>query len=313
MHLHALAVDALGPPPLAFDLPINEWPVHDPAEPWRDAFMRWHKSPRGPAPIWSGATEEEIRDSTIAIMERRNIFGVLSGSAERVAEWRRQAPDRIVPGLIFQVGGSPYGGSEVHPDDVRTMHRDGQLAVFGEVTNQYGGIEPSDPRFEPYLAVCEELDIPVGIHVGPGPPGVAYAGGSGLQGRMHSPLSLEAPLMRHPRLRVYVMHAGWPMLDDTLSLLYAHPRVCVDVGIIDYALPRAEFHRYLGVLVGAGFGNRVMFGTDQMVWPGVIEPAIEAIESATFLTDEQKRQILYGNAARFLRLSQTEIDRHHSA
>lgn len=57
--------------------------------------------------------------------------------------------------------------------------------------------------------------------------------------------------------------------------------------------------------------NRVMFGSDQMVWPGVIERAIQVIESAAFLTEQQKRDVLYNNAARFLRLSDAEIARHH--
>jgi predicted TIM-barrel fold metal-dependent hydrolase len=36
------------------------------------------------------------------------------------------------------------------------------------------------------------------------------------------------------------------------------------------------------------------------------------IEDAPFLTAAQKRDILYNNAARFLRLSKEEIARHHS-
>jgi len=53
-------------------------------------------------------------------------------------------------------------------------------------------------------------------------------------------------------LRVYIMHAGWPMLDDLLAVLWAHPQVHVDVGIICYALPRKEFHRYVERIVEAG-------------------------------------------------------------
>jgi predicted TIM-barrel fold metal-dependent hydrolase len=122
---------------------------------------------------------------------------------------------------------------------------------------------------------------------------------------------LEEALLRHPKLRVYIMHAGWPMIDDLLAVMWTHPQVYVEVGVIDYALPRAEFYRYLQRVVEAGFGQRVMLGSDQMVWPGTIEVAIEAIESAPFLTDAQRRDILYHNAARFLRLSDTTIARHH--
>jgi predicted TIM-barrel fold metal-dependent hydrolase len=64
--------------------------------------------------------------------------------------------------------------------------------------------------------------------------------------------------------------------------------------------------------VDAGFGDRIMFGTDQGIWPDLIEVSIRAIEDAPFLSEAQKRDILYNNAARFLRLSPAEIARHHA-
>ena len=85
----------------------------------------------------------------------------------------------------------------------------------------------------------------------------------------------------------------------------------VDIGVIVYTQPRAAFYRFLQGIVEAGFGDRVMFGSDQMVWPEVIERAVAAIEEAPFLTEGQKRAILYENAARFLRLSEEEVARHH--
>ena len=65
-------------------------------------------------------------------------------------------------------------------------------------------------------------------------------------------------------------------------------------------------------MVDAGFGTRIMFGSDQMVWPEAIERSIETINRASFLSEKQKRDILYNNAARFLRLSNAEISRHNN-
>jgi predicted TIM-barrel fold metal-dependent hydrolase len=107
------------------------------------------------------------------------------------------------------------------------------------------------------------------------------------------------------------MHAGYPLLDDLLVVLFAHPQVYAEVGVIVFTQPRAAFYRYLQGIVDAGFGNRVMFGSDHMVWPGVIERSIAVIEEAPFLSEQQKRDILYNNAARFLRLGKEEIARHH--
>ena len=306
MHLHALPADGQGPPPVAICTPFDPFPSWDQREPYGEVFLRMHKEPPCDDPIWSPATDGELMERTLEILERHNVFGVLSGTPERVAAWRAAAPDRFIPGLGFQLG-----AESPPPAELRKMHEEGRLAVLAEVTNQYAGIAPDDERMEPYWQLAEELDLPVGIHIGTGPPGVIYLGASGYRGRLHSPLTLEEVLVRHPRLRVYVMHAGYPMLDDLLALLYAHPQVYVDIGVIVYTQPRAAFYRYLQAIVEAGFGNRVMFGSDQMVWPEAIERSIAVIEEAPFLSDKQKRDILYGNAARFLRLSPEEIARHH--
>jgi predicted TIM-barrel fold metal-dependent hydrolase len=74
---------------------------------------------------------------------------------------------------------------------------------------------------------------------------------------------------------------------------------------------RAAFYRFLNGIVEAGYADRVMFGSDQIIWPGLIDEAVRAIDEAPFLTAEQKRDIFYNNAARFLRLSSEEIARHH--
>ncbi len=47
-----------------------------------------------------------------------------------------------------------------------------------------------------------------------------------------------------------------------------------------------------------------MFGTDQMIWPRLMATSISVIQNADYLTPQQKRDILYNNAARFLCLDQ---------
>mgnify|MGYP005621206529 CR=1 FL=1 len=198
------------------------------------------KQPPCDDPVWSPMTDEALMNQTLEVMERHNVFGVLSGTSERVATWMAAAPGRFFAGLGFRLDrGSPS------PDSLRALHAEGRLAVLAEVTNQYAGIAPDDERMEPYWTLAEELDLPVGIHIGTGPPGVVYLGASGYRARLHSALTLEEVLVRHPRLRVYIMHAGFPLLDDLLVLLYAHPQVYLDVGVIVYTQPRAAFYRYV--------------------------------------------------------------------
>ena len=152
----------------------------------------------------------------------------------------------------------------------------------------------------------------MGFHIMPGgPPGGLYhLGMSEIRVKNANPKQLEDVLVAHPNLKVYVMHGGWPYLEDMKAMLYMHPQLYLDVAAIDWVLPKAEFHNFIKGLVDSGFGNRIMFGTDQMVWPETIDIAVDAINSAEFLTLEQKEDIFYDNAAEFLGLSQTQIDNH---
>lgn len=302
MHQHSHPANVNGPPPLGVCAPPAELPVWDPRETWPVAFMRWLKNPACADPVWSPKTDAEVMEQTIEVLRRRNITAVSSGPL--LERWMEAERDRILPALGFDFGTKPVPS----PEQVRRSLREKRYRAFAEVGIQYQGVSPSDARFEPYLAAAEKMDVPVGIHIGTGPPGARYLPPfPNYRARLHSPLVLEDALARHPRLRVWVMHAGWPMLDDLLAVLWAHPQVHVDVGAVSWILPRKEFHRYLQRIVEAGFEKRVMFGSDQMNWPGVIEPAIQAIESAAFLSEKQKREILFDNAARFLRLTESEI------
>lgn len=297
MHLHASGADSQGPPGQILCSPLPEWPARDPGRPIGDYLPKIFGGMGCKRAFAAPKTDDEIRDRSLSELRRLNIVGVTSGSAERVSDWHDRDPARIIPALSFGADSLPSIA------ELRRLHAAGRLKVLGEITTQYGGMAPNDPKLEPYFALAEELDIPVAIHVGPGPPGAAYFATPKYRAALSSAIHLEEVLLRHPKMRIYAMHAGWPLADDMIAMLYAHPHLHVDTGIIDYAYPRADFHAYLKRLVDAGFGKRIMFGSDQMLWPDAIAYAVEGIESAPFLNAEQKRDILYNNAARFLRLT----------
>lgn len=244
------------------------------------------------------ATNEQLHmRETLAEMKKYNIVRALvSTHHDAVLRWKAASPDNIIASYGFD------DPAAVNLEFVRKEHASGRLMAIGEVGVQYAGLAPNDPKMEPIYALAEELDIPLGIHIGLSKPGVSYDDSPKYRAALSNPMLLEDVLIRHPKLRLYVMHAGWPMLDQMVALLWAHPQVYVDVAVINWALPRPEFHSYLRRLVEAGFGERIMFGSDQMVWPDAIGRAVEGIESATFLSEQQKRDIFYNNAARFLRL-----------
>ena len=86
-----------------------------------------------------------------------------------------------------------------------------------------------------------------------------------------------------------------------------YQQVYVDISAINWLLTPEEFHAYLQRLVQARLGKRIMFGTDQMIWPETVGMSIDAIKSASFLTEEQKQDIFFNNAVTFLRLDKEKI------
>jgi len=242
--------------------------------------------------------------ATLDDMQRLNIVKAVvfdnGQDYNGVLQWKKDAPDKVIAGLTIT------DPAKVDVTFLRNEYKAGRLQMIGEVAQQYVGIAPNDSRMEPIFALAEELDLPIGLHMFPGgPPGQAYFPGSHFRVSLGDPLLLEDVLARHPKLRIYVMHAGWPFLDHMIALMYAYPNVSVDLGVIDWLLPRAEFYRYLRALVQAGYSKRVMFGSDPVTFPENIGVAVDAVKSADFLTPEQKSDILYHNAARFFRLEPT--------
>ena len=244
----------------------------------------------------------------------------LSGVMSDLRRWAAEAdPKHYLPALVFPCeGGRAPGPGAGRPcfdtmaefPDVTWLRGEiqaGRIRALGELAPQYMGIAPYDSRLEPYWQLAEDLDIPVGIHMGPGPPGAAYESSPAPikypEFRMAAgdPLLLEEVLLRHKRLRLFVMHAGWPRLDSTLALLYGHPNVYVDIAGLQFptVVPRDGYYRYLRGLVENGFGKRIMFGSE---FANLIGPGIDALLAADFLSPEQKTDILCNNAARFLRL-----------
>jgi uncharacterized protein len=247
-----------------------------------------------PAPVVTA--DEEVRVATVRAMRRHNIvLGFLGDSIDRVDRWMAHGPDAS----LFMPATFPSQATDGTTEKVAALRRlvdAHRIEAIGEIGTQYSGIAPNDPRLDPYFALAEERDLPVLIHT---------AGlGAHLpkfRAALGSPLLLEDVVVKHPRLRLYFENAGYPFLDAAIALMTQYPQVYADVSTITWIIPRPAFYRYLKALVDAGLGKRLMFGSDQMEWPETIDLAIDAVESADFLTAEQKRDIFYNNAARFLR------------
>ena len=244
-------------------------------------------------------TDEAILKGTLEYMKKYNIVrSVVTGTPDTPLDnWLKSAPDRFV--------GGPACGliKDLRPlDELRKAFRSGKYGILGEIGLQYDSVKPDDAVLKPYFSLAEELDVPVLIHTcGIGDRRPSF------HSSMGDPLLLEEVLKRHPKLRIYVENAGYPFGDNMIALLYQYPQVYADLSTISWIIPRAAFHDYLKRLIRAGFSDRLMFGSDQMIWPETIGMAVEAIESAEFLTEQQRRDIFFNNAVRFFKWDEEDL------
>ena len=242
----------------------------------------------------------QLFEKTMEQMDKSNIvLAFLSGvDLATVKKWKEASPERFIASpFILQAGKAEL--EKLKPD-----FQSGNFKGMGEIGTQLLGIGANDPLLEPYFDLAARLDIPVLLHsagIGPYMPGFRTSAGSSLL--------LEKVLIKHPELRLFIENAGYPFRDEMIAMMYQYPQLYADVSTITWVIPRSAFYDYLEAFMNAGLGKRLLFGSDQMVWPEKIGAGIEAIENAPFLTKEQKRDIFYHNATRFLRLEDASQER----
>lgn len=298
VHVHAMRVS----PGFALEMCpwfLKDMPGSDPSQPARAlgaVFSGGCVDPLQPA-----KSDQEMQAAVLETMERLNMTIVAYGDAQILHKWQKAVPNRVIPGIGVS---SP---SDMSVQAFSDSMSSGFYKVMGEVAPQYKGLSPSDMSLDPYFAIAEKMNIPVGIHMGTGGNGMANLTQASYRASMGRPFLLEDVLARHPKLKIWVMHAGYPMIDEMIGLMGANAYVYVDLAGFIWSYPQAEIHAYLKRLVQAGFGKRILYGTDFMIWPKLFEVSISVIENADYLSFDQKRDILFNNAVRFFRLDASKF------
>ncbi|MEO6199136.1 MAG: amidohydrolase family protein [Sphingomicrobium sp.] len=302
MHVHATFTERQAPVAICPGKRPLVYPAIDPVRAAKDAAVVTCDQP-----ILSPTRRAEFESSTIAELRRNGVRrAVLIGRTKDLPWWQASAPDLFIPASVPQT----FTGATLA--ELGSQLATGKVRVIGELGPQYQGIRADDPALDDMWALAQRYDVPVGIHLGEG---VTITSEEAEQNRyqvaLTSPFQLESVLHKYPRLRIYVMHSAAPLIDEMNAMLFTYPGLYVDISANDWNMPRAQFYDQLMRMVDAGFSKRILFGSDQTLWPQAIGLAIETVEQAPFLSAEQKRDILYNNAARFLRLTEAEIARDH--
>ncbi len=236
---------------------------------------------------------------TIEYMDRNNVTkGLLSGDNKMVDSWVQAHPDRFLPSF------SPDMSVQDHQLAVKQFEKEveeGKWRAMGELGLPYAGLPLNDPLLFPYYQVCERKEIPVFFHTGLDGPNPQQLVSPKFRIELGDPLLLQDIVIRFPKLKVVIMHMGWPFSDHALYMLYAYPNVYLDTAVVNWILGKAVFDRILKEAVETVGSDRILFGSDQMAWPQMITPAIEAIKTADYLSENDKRRILSENAKQLLK------------
>ena len=194
-----------------------------------------------------------------------------SSSWDMVQLYQSQAPVTIRAGLMFPCPGGkvPYSGQVCYTDSVafpdsswvRHLIEKGRIQFLGELLTQYAGMLPDDSRMDPYYRLAVEYDLPVGIHTGLAGPD---HGCPDFDSAMGNPALIEPVLKKFPDLKIWLMHAGGPYHEETITLMKKYPNVFADISVLcnPDIVPTEIFHAQLNNFIREGLENRLMFGSD---------------------------------------------------
>lgn len=248
----------------------------------------------------SSKSADETLAQTIQKMNQHNIrYAVICGTLESLEKYTKEDP-RFIPGY------QDYEENLIEINEFEKLIQEGKIKVFGEVMAVYHGRTLTDPIYQPYLKVCEKYDIPVAYHSGGSFPNAQQLGWPKYRIVFGDPFLIEDVLVNLPKLRLYLMHAGENFFESTLRMMDGYPNLYVDLGVSLWLHPLTQDYavRFLVSAKKYGFLDRVMFGSDQMVWPDAITQSIDFLNSLDFLTEKEKQDIFYNNAVSFLKLEE---------
>ena len=237
----------------------------------------------GKIPKWKN-DKERVIDMMLATLKNNNVvkaIAIATGSLLTVRNFQMADSGRFIPALDY-----PDKQNNPLPDTATFIRyfQEKKFSVFGELGLQYEGKTLADPEFEPYLAICERMGIPVALHTGMSFPNTTYTCCPKFRTHLGNPQLIEEVLVKHPKMKIQLMHLGFPWLQETKAILNVYPQVYADIAAIDWLRPLPEFYSYLKSFIDGGFGKRIMYGSDQMAWEDAIPLSIKNVENAPFLT-----------------------------
>ena len=246
-------------------------------------------------------TEVRVRTAEEMAEEYRNwdLLGVLLAwdaetatglpplTNDRVAEICREYPEQFVGFASVD----PHKADAV--DELRRAIT--ELGLKGlKIHPQVQAFYPHEERYEPLWEVCEELGLPVIVHVGMTGLGACEPGGSGVAFDYGRPMPMDMVAARHPGLTVVMAHFGYPWHLEVLASALHKTNVWVDLS--------GWRPRYIPPEVKRDAATRL---SDRCVWGSdypMFDPGRILGEVDDYELGDARDGVLLHNAARLLGL-----------
>lgn len=223
--------------------------------------------------------------------EEPGLLQQMLGRLQRRNEWTCEVA-REHPQLFAFISLDPAMGEEGMAAEVELRRRQGAHGIKLHPAAQR--FYPNDRRLWPAYELAQEAGMPIIYHSGAftlGPRPVDHA----------QPEHFPDVLAAFPRLTVVMAHLAFGKFEACAELAGAYPNVFFDCCFIINGTepePRLSDEEAAAALRQVGV-ERVMFGSDYP-W---FDPALDAERIRGLpLTEDEKRAVLYDNAARVLRL-----------
>ncbi len=173
----------------------------------------------------SSKTTKEHLEQTVQKMNRHKIeYAVICGTIESIERYTK-ADRRFIPGY------QDYKDTLIPVKHFEEYVQSGKIKVFGEVMAVYKGRTLTDSMYQPYLAICEKYGVPVAYHSGGSFPNAQQFGWPKYRIALGDPLLIEDVVVKYPKLKLYLMHAGENFYENTLRMMDGYPNLYADLGV----------------------------------------------------------------------------------
>jgi predicted TIM-barrel fold metal-dependent hydrolase len=271
-------------------LPMDEWLNNaiGPLLPATEAYFR-AKVPR--------RSIEQVAEEYAS----RGILGVVLDWDDRSVTGRGWMGNEWLSGLSGRFPGVLTGFGSVDPHDEDALDEMGRAHALGLKGLKFHPtmqrFDPGHERFAPLWAKAEELGLICLFHTGTCGIGAGTPGAGGTKIRYSHPGFLDSVGADFPGLTLIAAHFGWPWFMECLAIALHKSNVYIELsGWAPKYLPPEVVRE-----IGRRLNGQTLFGSD---YPFIsLDRWFDEFDQLG-LSEDAKRAVLFGNAARLLGLQE---------